>query len=246
MKRNFNLSFLNANVIKILAAIFMVIDHVGLVFFPCIELLRISGRLSMPLFAFMIAEGTKYTKNKLKYFLLIFSLGSAFQVVYYVVEESFYMGILITFSTSILMIYALQFFKEKIFNGSCLEKIYSFLLFVLSVIITFILNKIIKIDYGFCGCMLAVFASLFHFSPTAKKGNRWVAFLDTIPINVLTFSLGLILLCVSLGGIQYYALLSLPILFMYSGKRGKLKLKYFFYIFYPSHLVIIYSISMII
>ena len=35
----------------------MVIDHVGIIFFPDIVILRIIGRLSMPLFAYCIARG---------------------------------------------------------------------------------------------------------------------------------------------------------------------------------------------
>ena len=44
----------------------------------------------------------------------------------------------------------------------------------------------------------------------------------------------------------YYALLSLPIIWLYNGKRGKLNLKYAFYLFYPIHLGILYLISIII
>ena len=62
---------LTGNMIKIIAAVLMVIDHVG-VLFPSLGIsLRIIGRVSMPLFAFMISEGAKYTKNKFnirKYF----------------------------------------------------------------------------------------------------------------------------------------------------------------------------------
>lgn len=36
--------------IKILAALFMLIDHIGMIFFPENYLLRIIGRVSMPLF----------------------------------------------------------------------------------------------------------------------------------------------------------------------------------------------------
>ena len=63
--------FLSGNMIKILAAVLMVIDHIGVVLGHEDSILRILGRISMPLFAFMIAEGAKYTKNKAKYLGLI-------------------------------------------------------------------------------------------------------------------------------------------------------------------------------
>ena len=43
-----------------------------------------------------------------------------------------------------------------------------------------------------------------------------------------------------------YALLALPILLLYSGKRGKANLKYFFYIFYPVHLAALQGIAMLV
>ena len=57
----------------------MFLDHFGLLFFKDGTLanawLRGFGRLSMPLFAFMIAEGCRYTKNKVKHFFLLFGLA---------------------------------------------------------------------------------------------------------------------------------------------------------------------------
>ena len=39
------------------------------------------------------------------------------------------------------------------------------------------------------------------------------------------------------------ALLALPLLMLYSGRRGKWNMKYFFYIFYPAHLAILQGIA---
>lgn len=105
--RKLNRFGLSGNELKILGAIFMVIDHVGLMFFPTLKILRIIGRLAYPIFAFMIAEGCYYTKNKIKYFLNVFVLGAICQLVYYFYDRQLYMSILITFSLSILLIYAL-------------------------------------------------------------------------------------------------------------------------------------------
>ena len=58
---------LSGNMLKILGAVFMLIDHIGVVFFPEVKILRILGRISFPIFAFMIAEGCRYTRNKLRY-----------------------------------------------------------------------------------------------------------------------------------------------------------------------------------
>ena len=41
---------------------------------------------------------------------------------------------------------------------------------------------------------------------------------------------------------QWYSLLALPLLALYSGARGKGNYKYLFYIYYPLHLVAIHGI----
>ncbi|MFB2921097.1 TraX family protein [Aerosakkonema funiforme] len=43
--------------IKVLAALLMLVDHIGAIFFPKIFVLRIVGRLSFPLFAWLIGQG---------------------------------------------------------------------------------------------------------------------------------------------------------------------------------------------
>jgi hypothetical protein len=45
------------------------------------------------------------------------------------------------------------------------------------------------------------------------------------------------------GLCEWYSLIAVPILLLYNGERGKYNLKYFFYIFYPAHLVILQGIA---
>ena len=219
---------LSGNALKIIAAITMTLDHMGLMLFPRILLLRILGRLAMPIFAFMIAEGCKYTRNRKKYFGMVFGLGAVCQTVYWFVDHDLYFSILITFSLSILLIYALQNWKET-------QSLPSALLFAGAAAAVWGLNRIFEIDYGFWGCMLPVFAAIPH----RTKYDRY-------PFSILTLGLGMVLLALDLGDIQIFSLLALPLLLGYSGKRGKWNMKYFFYIFYPAHLVILEAIAMLV
>lgn len=219
--------YLSGNALKILAAIFMTVDHMGVILFPHSILLRFIGRLALPIYAFMIAEGCKYTRNKKKYFGMVFGLGAVCQIVYYLFDGSLYFSILITFSLSILMIYALQNWKQK-------KTAFSGLVFAGSVLAVYLLNERFTIDYDFWGCMLPVFAALAH-------GTKY----DSLRTNIALLGLGLIALSVNIGGIQIFSLLALPLLYAYNGKRGKLNLKYFFYIFYPTHLVVLEGIAML-
>lgn len=239
---------LNSNAIKFLAAAFMLVDHVGFIFFPKMLWLRIIGRLSMPLFAFMISEGCRYTKNKAKHFALLFGLALICQVVYYFFDDgSLYMSILITFSLSVLCIYALQYFKKRLFDDSKRsDKIWAGALLLLAFFGTFALNQLLTIDYGFLGCMLPVFASLFDFK--GVNAPKELQRLDALPVRVLCMGVGCSLFVLSYFRnvpIAIYMLLSLPILLLYSGKKGKLKTKYFFYLFYPLHLVFLEGVYLL-
>ena len=229
---------LSGNELKILGAIFMVIDHVGFMFFPYLIALRIIGRLSYPIFAFMIAEGCYYTKNKVRYFLNLFALGSVCQLVYYLYDGQLYMSILITFSLSILVIYAMQFMKETLFsNKGLLIKSLSVLIFALSIVALYFLNIVLEIDYGFWGSLAPAFAIILR-KPQNCTNKLWGK-IDNHISRVFAFGVGLLFLALKLDSIQIYCLLSLPILLLYSGKRGKLKMKYFFYLFYPIHLLVL-------
>lgn len=221
------MGILSGNALKLIAAATMFIDHMGLMLFPGNLLLRIIGRLALPIYAYMIAEGCKYTRNKKKYFGMVFGLAVVCQTVYFFFAGSSYLSILFTFSLSILTVYALQANQAH----PCAK---NSILFTLTVAGVWLLNQLMQIDYGFWGCMLPVFPAMLHNTPYDKK--EW---------NVAMLGLGLLLLAWEPGSIQLYSLLSLPLLMLYSGKRGKGNMKYFFYIFYPAHLVVLELILML-
>ncbi|MBQ7368301.1 MAG: hypothetical protein IJW60_01165 [Clostridia bacterium] len=237
---------LNGNGLKFLAAAFMLVDHIGYMFFPQVQILRIIGRLSFPLFAFALSEGCRYTKNKLRHFLLIFGLAALCQIVYYFFDNgNLYMSVLVTFSLSVLTIYALQFCKQSLCDERAdgLDKGLAVTLFAATILCDYALCQVFVIDYGFWGIMLPVFASLFDFRgiPAPKLLKK----LDDLLLRVGALAVGIILLALSFGGIEYYAVFALPILALYNGEKGKWNTKYFFYIFYPAHLVILQGILML-
>jgi TraX protein len=73
---------LNNYQIKLLAAVLMLIDHIGAVFFPNIILFRVIGRFSFPLFILLLIEGEKYTRNFEQYCFRLFLLGILSQPIY--------------------------------------------------------------------------------------------------------------------------------------------------------------------
>ena len=245
--------FLNGNGIKLLAAVLMLADHIGMFFFPQLMWLRAIGRISLPLFAYMLAEGCRYTKNKLNHVLLLALVALACQIVYFFAAGSLQMCILVTFTLSTLITYALQYFKRCLFIGERpLTTVLAAGGFIGMVFLTFVLNSInsingvyFAIEYGFWGCMLPVFASVFDFRGLGESGLA--ARLDNGWVRFFSFAVGLVILCAfHVSHLEWFSLIGLVPLALYNGQSGKLKLKYFFYIFYPAHLALFYLIATLI
>ena len=100
--------------------------------------------------------------------------------------------------------------------------------------------NIFSVDYGILGVMTPVLTSLFMMPKDASEEYRRF---DELPMHVAACFAALLLLSGMGRGLQSYALLALPLLLCYSGERGRLRLKYFFYLFYPLHLVLLWGIG---
>ena len=157
--------FLSGNALKIIAAIAMVIDHVGLLFFPFDMTFRIIGRISFPIFAFLLAEGCKYTRNKIKHFLLLLGLTVICQLVYSVLMEDDYLCVLVTLCLGQLNVFALQHFKKVGLNQEkkADEKIFATMPLLATVALTFTIDFFFRVEYGFWGAMLPAVTSVFDF-----------------------------------------------------------------------------------
>lgn len=223
---------LNNNQLKIIAIISMLVDHVGEALFPHVYILRVIGRFAFPIFAYMIAEGCKYTRNRVRYLAQIATLGIVCQLVYFFAMGSLYQGILITFSLSIITIFAIDLFIKKKNFSSCAAMI----LTVASVIFIAVVMPIIfkaqgfALDYGALGVLMPI---AVYYLP--KKWQKLSASSIILLARALLY-----------GEYRWFALLAVPLLMLYNGERGKANLKYLFYIFYPTHLVVIYLLGLLI
>lgn len=68
--------------IKLLAAALMVVDHVGVIFFPQLPILRVIGRFSFPLFAWLLVQGEQHTRDMPRYLLRLIAWGFISQPIY--------------------------------------------------------------------------------------------------------------------------------------------------------------------
>ncbi len=218
------------NQLKIIAMLSMLVDHIGVELYPQLRFLRIIGRIALPLFAYMIAEGCFYTKNRTKYLVTLSTLAVLCQVVFYITTKSLYQGILITFSLSIITIFSIDcLIKSKDLFKITLALIGLTFTFFVSIIIPIAFKqKGFAIDYGLFGMLLPV---AIYYSP-----NK-ICKLISCACMLALLSIG--------SEIQFFSLFALPLLALYNGKRGTPKLKYVFYIFYPLHLIVIYFVGIL-
>ena len=214
---------LTGNQLKLFAVIVMTIDHIGHILFPGVMWLRIIGRLAYPIFAYMIAEGCTHTRSMPKYFATMAGMAAICQVVVYFVTGSLYQYILVTFTLSILLIGVLK--KALQTQSTLWWLITSAALGAVWMLTQWLPAQLsdtdFSIDYSFCGVMVPVLVWLGK-----NKGQK-----------LLLEAAGLMLIAGNVNNIQTLALCALPILALYNGQRGKWKLKYFFYLYFPAHIV---------
>lgn len=216
---------LTSNQLKLLALLTMTLDHIGVQLLPQYPLLRIIGRLAFPLYAYMIAEGCTHTRNRRRYLLQMAGLALLCQIVYFFAMGSLYQCILVTFSLSILTVYAID--SPTPWHAPAAFCLVLFLTELLPLLLT---NTDYGVDYGLVGVLLPVAV--------------WLA--KTRRQKLTLCALFLVLLALDYGGVQWYGLAALLPLALYSGQRGKWRMKWLFYLYYPLHLAALYGISQLI
>lgn len=227
---------ISGNALKIIAMLAMFIDHAAFQFVPWSSPwympLRMIGRLAFPIFAFMIAEGCVYTRNRARYLGMIFGLGAICQIAYTVAMKHFYMGILMVFSLSIATIYCIDGLKavKRTLPRCLLVLALAGIAFIVLFMPSIFAKQGFDLDYGTLGFLLPIVLYYLH-------KDRWPRL---IALTAILIGLSLVY-----RRYQFYALFTVPLLALYNGKRGKWKLKYLFYVFYPAHLAFIYLLAIL-
>ncbi|MGD0577176.1 MAG: TraX family protein, partial [Candidatus Staskawiczbacteria bacterium] len=221
---------INSFQLKIVACASMLADHIGLIFFPHIIIFRIIGRIAFPIFAFLIAEGYVHTKNLKKYFWRIFIFLIISEPIYLFAFRPFPFENLNIFATLLFGLAAIYLY-DRIKN-----KRYA----LAAVILVSILASVFGADYGFFGVLLIFSFYLFN----VKKDFNKLFLTQFLLIIIYLFYLYIVYpqfgipLVLSWFLIQFVSLAALFLIRYYNGQRG-MPLKYFFYAFYPVHILIL-------
>jgi len=191
--------FITGNQLKMIALLAMTCDHVGKELFPWAVWLQVIGRLAFPIFAYMIAEGCIHTKNRKRYLFLISGVALICQIVYFVALGSLYQSVLVTFALAIMLIYVADVVKAKLpvpVAALVIALCFGLVWFISVELPALLWWTDYSIDYGFAGILLVV--GIYY------AGKPLTKLLMTTAI--------LIVLSITFGGIQWYALLALPLL----------------------------------
>lgn len=236
---------LTANTLKLIAIISMVVDHIGYYLYFTIPnniyiVLRIIGRIAMPIFSYYIVEGFFKTSNLKKYIIRIFKYALITQIVIsviaiinikffdkYVITVYTYINILFSFGLSLIIITLIEnIINKKIIKNIKYKKEKTF--FVISIIlIIFILITylIIDIDYEYTIPIIITIVYLFRKIGVSyinkyniKKENRFLTE-KIFSLSGLTYAL--LITNIYFDKITAYNLLSVVLIMMYNGKLKK-------------------------
>lgn len=241
---------LNSNQLKIIAILAMTVDHTAWAVFSGYPtqalplIMHIIGRLTCPIMCYFIAEGYHYTRNIKKYTarLFVFSVVSHFAYIYasegFTDAKSFipfYYGGFLN-QTSVMWSLAWGLVMLRAVNSQKLKTPLKVLAVILICIVT------LPSDWSCIAalCIMAIGTNRGNF----KKQMTWMMFYVSLYVIVYFFAIDAIY-----GILQLGTALSIPVLYMYNGKRGKNPktdkfMKWFFYIYYPLHLAIIGAVKM--
>lgn len=219
---------LNRNQLKYLVIVAMLIDHIAWAFVPTVSLLgqimHFIGRLTGSTMAYMLVEGYCYTRNVKKYVLRlgIFALISWFPFSYFEYGKiGLHFGVIYTLFLSLLGIW----FWDK---GNCAKPIK-----ILGIIGLCILS--LFGDWPIFDVLYALFLFVYRNNPK----DKWMAF-----CIITLFCCADIFFARPWWGVLFqFGIFMVPLLiqFYYNGESGSKKPfhKWFFYVFYPAHLLVL-------
>lgn len=225
---------LSAWQLKMIAVAAMLIDHIGWAFVNTASLggqfLHVVGRLTAPIMCFFLAEGYFYTRNLKKYFLRLgaFACISAFAYNYYELagRQGFAgFGMIYTLFLGLIAIAV----WDRTFLPYGVKK----------AVICFLCILSLQGDWAVTAVLWPFYFARYRENPDKK----WKTFLHIALIESTFFTILSVALTPEYWWaqiFQYGALLAIPLLQCYNGKLGRGKhSKWFFYIFYPVHLLIL-------
>ena len=235
-------------VLHIIAMILMLCDHLWGTFLTKYDILTCIGRMSFPLFASMLVEGFRHTSNRKKYVSRLFVFAVISEIPFNLMMASrlinpFHQNVLWSFLLGIVLMSIYDRIKE---NKHVLGRLGGY---AIVTVIFYLLGIVTFVDYYGYGILMI---ALFYFTEIQMSQSVFCKMLNmAIQIaGMYWINCGMmkgLLLTFTIMGIPFkfyqqgFALLSLPLIWLYNGKQGYYNrgIKYFYYLFYPVHIAVL-------
>lgn len=264
---------ITSNVLKIIAIIAMIIDHIASYFVAFVNedvyyIFKSIGRITMPIFVYLLVQGFFYTKNLKKYIFRVFCLATITQVVLlvlgiinttifpnYVTRVNEYMGVLYSYVLSLILI---SMIEHKVLITK-INYFLNLLIRIAAIIIIVIIYLNIDIEFDMrvpFMCMEIYFIEkLFRnnetkelflvrdFDKKSKKIIFRIIYIFLIGVSFVS--------CLDFSkyhpGYKYSLVYSLIPIFLYNGKNGKKNkfIQTMFYMIFPIQHCVLYFLAMI-
>ena len=223
---------LTSNQLKLLAIVSMVVDHTGAVLFPQYRLLRLIGRAAFPIYVFLLVEGFFHTHSRPKYLLRlsVFALISEVPFDLALYSQAFNGYRCNVFFTLAIGMVLMMLADKLVQSPPASPKELPQALFAVALLMgCFCLADWLKTDYGAAG-VLAIGAG-YCLARIGLQGG-------------IVFA-GIVAALATQKPIEAWAFAALPFVLCYHGSPGRRNkaLQYFFYAFYPAHLLVLYLIA---
>ena len=214
---------LGRELLKWVAIVTMTADHVGVVLYPEVAAYRIVGRMAFPLFAYLLVLGMESTGNMRGYLSRLLIFAAVSQIPFSLVngvEPWGKLDIFFTLALGLIMIHLIE-------RGS------------VAFVVPLVASVVVPVDYGAYGVATVLFFYLLRRNRVTGAG---------------LFVLINLLLLVTESWYQPYAMLALPLILLHDAgrypfngvggqARNSLFRKYFFYAYYPLHLMVLWGLK---
>ena len=225
---------MNINQIKYLAVISMLCDHIAYAFLPSSSTIymamRMFGRIAAPSMCFVLAQGFIHTSNRKKYFIRLFVFALISQLPFSYFGFGSYTGpmgnVIFTLACAFVIMAVIE-------NINKIGRVPAIVAIVLLLFLSMLSDWL-------------VFAPMFTLSIYLNKDSKDRQALGYLIVSLISFAAGTYF-AIKNGQIWQYqfwqlgTVLVIPIIYAYNGKPGSKAAfnKWFFYIFYPAHLMIL-------
>ena len=223
---------MNIFILKIIATFFMIVDHIKYAFPSFVnEFTQYFGRVSFPLFSFCVVQGYLHTKDVRKYIIRLIVAGIISEIPYLLFYslptlQSTSLNILFSFGLGLIAIVVYESYPKKI-KG------------FVAVLLIGLMAQIGNIDYGIFGVMLTFSFYIFNTSKFKTLLASSIVVAGKYLYRILILGVGF-----TEYPIKNWICTMIPlfIILLYNGKKGP-GLKWFFYIFYPVHFLLLWLFS---